>query len=245
MQRKKVTAAHRGIIVKALKKAHSVIIGTVPESSRFYRFLYFLGLEASAKERLKKRKDLELCLPLVRHCNLNCKGCSAFSPISEPHFYTLTNIKRDLGRISQLVAHKVDCLYLNGGEPLLHPDLVDILYYCRKCFPRGLIKIFTNGTLLLKQEERFWKACRDCKVILWVTHYPIQIHIQEVRKRAQSYGIEVLWADFSGNKPKTMWKVPYHLGGGAKPRPVFPALPPGEPVPAYPGWEAVSLWAVE
>ncbi len=214
MRNKKITTANRGIMIQALKKMHSVLIEVIPESSRCYRFLYFLGLRVSARERLKKRHVLELCVPLARHCNLNCRGCSAFSPISAPHFYELKNLKKDLGHISKVVAHKVDCLYLNGGEPLLHPDLTKIIYFCRECFPTGLIKIFTNGTLLLRQEENFWKACRDCKIILWITHYPISIQIDKIRQRARSYGVEVLWADFSGNKPKTMWKIPYHLGGG-------------------------------
>ena len=144
-----------------------------------------------------------------------------------------------------MVAHKVDCLYLNGGEPLLHPDLTKIIYFCRECFPTGLIKIFTNGTLLLRQEENFWKACRDCKIILWITHYPISIQIDKIRQRARSYGVEVLWADFSGNKPKTMWKIPYHLGGGAEPGAVFPVMPSGKSMPAYTGRKAIPLWAFE
>lgn len=214
MSRKKTVSAHRGVVMKILKRAHAWVISVIPESSPLYKHLYFLGLRVSAGERLRKRKALELCIPLVRHCNLNCRGCSAFSPISEPYFYTLENIKKDLGHISKIVGHKADCLYLNGGEPLLHPDLIEIIRYCRKCFPFGLIKIFTNGTLLQRQKEDFWKVCRDCGIMLWITHYPIPIDIEGIRKRAAAYGVEVSWADFSGGQPKTMWKIPYNLGGG-------------------------------
>lgn len=171
-------------------------------------------MKASAHERLKKRRELELCVPLVRHCNLNCRGCSAFSPISEPYFYPIDHLKRDLSHISQVVEHKVDCLYLNGGEPLLHPDLIKIIRFCRKCFPVGLMKIFTNGTLLMKQNEDFWRVCHECDIILWITHYPISINMSGIRRRAQKYRVKVLWADFSGDRPKTMWKVPYDIGGG-------------------------------
>ncbi len=227
IKKEKKAAAHRGIVMKVLKKTHSLVIGIIPESSQAYRFLYFLGLRLSAGERLKKRDQLELCVPLVRHCNLNCKGCSAFSPVSEPYFYSFENMERDLGHIAKLVEYKIDCLYLNGGEPLLHPDLVKIIRLCRSCFPTGLIKIFTNGTLLLKQKKDFWKACQECNIILWITHYPISIDINRIKKRAHTYGVEVCWADFSGDKPKTMWKIPYDLGGGAEREKIFSPVSAG------------------
>ncbi len=53
---------------------------------------------------------------LVDHCNLNCKGCSHFSPLSSPNFADYNQFTKDLTRLSELfkaLVHKnrYICLY--------------------------------------------------------------------------------------------------------------------------------------
>ena len=39
---------------------------------------------------------------IVDHCNLNCVGCSHFSPISNPWFEDIEDFKRDFERLAEL-----------------------------------------------------------------------------------------------------------------------------------------------
>jgi len=58
---------------------------------------------------------------IVHHCNLNCKGCNKFSPISEEYFADIVEFKKDIIKISELF--NIQEFKILGGEPLLHPKL--------------------------------------------------------------------------------------------------------------------------
>ena len=77
----------------------------------------------------------------IRRCNLSCEYCNEYDDFSKP--VPLETMK---GRIDQLARLKTSAVTLSGGEPLLHPDLDDIIAHIRK-YPiiSGMI---TNGYLL-------------------------------------------------------------------------------------------------
>lgn len=108
---------------------------------------------------------------LADHCNLNCKGCSHFSPIAENRFADLNEYKRDMKQLQKLFStlHKIVLL---GGEPLLNPQIASFLFVTRSCFPKANILIYTNGILLPQMSETFWNACRACSVCIDITIYP-------------------------------------------------------------------------
>ena len=108
---------------------------------------------------------------LADHCNLNCKGCSHFSPIAEKRFPDLNDYKRDLKQLQKLFS-TVDKIVLMGGEPLLNSQLEAFLFATRSCFPKANIQILTNGILLPKMPESFWNTCRSCSVDISITIYP-------------------------------------------------------------------------
>jgi len=81
---------------------------------------------------------------LASHCNMYCKGCSHFSPISEVRFASLSEIERDLKRLKFLFSN-IKVIRLLGGEPLIHKDIVKFLYMVRDIFKNANIYIATNG----------------------------------------------------------------------------------------------------
>lgn len=208
-----IPLAKRGIIFTIVKKMHNVLIGHISRDGRLYRALYFAGLRITERERLKKRKVLELSIQTTSHCNLNCKHCIAFSPVAEPAYYEYIALQSDLGKIAEVVGDKMDILMLSGGEPLLHPDLPDIMRCCRKCFPNSKIGIVTNGTLLAKQGAEFWNACHENNIFLSVSHYPVELDLDAIETLASEYSVIINWAPFSGNKIITMYKLPIDLDG--------------------------------
>ena len=77
----------------------------------------------------------------IRRCNLSCTYCNEYDDFSKP--IPLDTIRE---RIDQLADLGTSIVTLSGGEPLLHPDLDDII---RRMRERGVIAgMITNGYLL-------------------------------------------------------------------------------------------------
>ena len=77
----------------------------------------------------------------MRRCNLSCTYCNEYDDVSKP--VPLETMKR---RIDLLADLGTNIVTISGGEPLLHPELDDIIRHMRK-YPiiAGMI---TNGYLL-------------------------------------------------------------------------------------------------
>ncbi|HEX8801505.1 MAG TPA: radical SAM protein [Terriglobales bacterium] len=77
----------------------------------------------------------------IRRCNLACKYCNEFDDFSKP--IPLETMKR---RIDDLARLGTTIVTLSGGEPLLHPELDEIIAHMRKySIIAGMI---TNGYLV-------------------------------------------------------------------------------------------------
>src|SRR5689334_10057688 len=78
----------------------------------------------------------------VRRCNLACKYCNEFDDFSKP-VPTETMFRR----IDKLAELGTSVITISGGEPLLHPDLDDII---RRIRSNGMVAgMITNGYLLV------------------------------------------------------------------------------------------------
>lgn len=163
----------------------------------------------------EKRKPLIpiLHIHLADHCNLNCRGCDNFSPLSPEVFADVETVARDCARISELSKGKVNEIQLLGGEPLLHPQVSDFLLIARKYFPTSPVKLVSNGLLLLKQPETFWESCRTNHIEIVVTKYPIKMDHDKMEEHVKAQGVMF---SFYGNTraiPKSMMCAPLDLSG--------------------------------
>lgn len=78
---------------------------------------------------------------VTRRCNLACTYCNEFDDFSKP----VPTVEL-LGRIDRLAALGTTVITLTGGEPLLHPELENVIRHIRL---RGIIAVMvTNGYLL-------------------------------------------------------------------------------------------------
>ncbi len=88
----------------------------------------------------------------MRRCNLSCRYCNEYDDVSKP--VPLDVVQQ---RIDRLAALGTSITCISGGEPLLHPELDDILRHVRS---HGMIAgLITNGYLLTRERiERLNRA---------------------------------------------------------------------------------------
>src|SRR5579871_3035596 len=78
----------------------------------------------------------------MRRCNLACTYCNEFDDFSKP-----VPIEEMYRRIDKLGALGTSVVTISGGEPLMHPELDDVIYRIRQ---NGMIAgLITNGYLLV------------------------------------------------------------------------------------------------
>jgi len=162
----------------------------------------------------KRRKTLKFELHLTTHCNLNCKGCNTFSSIAQEGFASFDQIKADLNRISKIANKRIITILLAGGEPLLHPQLIEIMNYIHKEFSYvSILYIISNAVLLMQQKDEFWEACKKNNFILFITKYPIGLPYDKIVGKAKEKGVCLKFMDNSALTKKKFRKVPINLEG--------------------------------
>ena len=99
-------------------------------------------------KNVKPRKQIVIGVHLVEHCNLKCKGCDNFSPLANEEYVDVKQYKADFERMAELFGDNAERIDLYGGEPLLHPQIIELIRITRDSFPQSPITILTNGILL-------------------------------------------------------------------------------------------------
>ena len=80
----------------------------------------------------------------MRRCNLDCGYCNEYDQVSKP--VPIEEMKR---RLDYLAAMGTTIITISGGEPLMHPQLEEVIRHIRK---NGMIAgMITNGFLLSKE----------------------------------------------------------------------------------------------
>ena len=134
-------------------------------------------------------KKLEsITINVIDDCNLNCYGCFTVSQgCHENSYQDIESFEKDL-KILKKITYLKTC-HLTGGEPLLHKDITDFILLVRKYFPGCFMMMVTNGILLDKKDERFWEVCRDHRVLIRLTPYPIKLNMEKIKEIFIKYNI--------------------------------------------------------
>lgn len=151
-------------------------------------------------QRFVPRPCLEyMVLNILDHCNLRCKGCDHFACVADPYFVSYETIHQDLERLSEIFHEDyIMKIAVMGGEPLLHPDLLRILEDVRAYFPYTTIRLTTNGLLLLQQPDEFWRVCRENRVTIVNTKYPISLDFDRMKEKAADEGVKFQFFEGTG-----------------------------------------------
>ena len=80
-----------------------------------------------AKGLLSTRHPIDAHIIPIRRCNLSCAYCNEFDSFSKP-----VPTAEMLRRIDRLAALGTTIITISGGEPLLHPELDEIIRRIRR-----------------------------------------------------------------------------------------------------------------
>ena len=140
---------------------------------------------------------------VVDHCNLNCKGCAHFSNVSNRNFVSLDSFTDDL----KIISEKFNLYYfrLLGGEPLLHPNIVDLVKIARAILKKTTIVLVTNGLLIPKLDDKVLQSFADNNIIISISLYkPTSMLLNDIREKLDKYNIKYLINDNYYNEPEVI-----------------------------------------
>jgi hypothetical protein len=127
---------------------------------------------------------------VIASCQLSCVSCNAFVPlqraVAASFLVTPEELAEDLQHFGQ-VAH-VDRYALIGGEPTLHPRLLELLMVARDSDVADEVEVWSNGLRVMAMGAAFWAALDR----LVVTAYPGKLsddEIEAIRARCERAGV--------------------------------------------------------
>lgn len=130
------------------------------------------------RRRLQQIKSLGISLPTVlaisptMRCNFNCLGCySRGRPLeNELSGRELDTLFREAEQLG------IPVVVVTGGEPLLHPDLLQLISKRRRLF----FVMITNGTLVTREVAK--QVARSANLVLLVSIEGSAAHTDERRQ---------------------------------------------------------------
>lgn len=140
---------------------------------------------------IHRTKPLRIEFVVTDYCNLNCRGCTHYSPLAAKEFEPLDQLERNaahLGRISD-GGKGLEAVYLIGGETLLYPHINEAMALMRRHFPNTGISVFTNGLPLPRMSDEFWASAVENRINIAITRYPIKFDYDAVEQLCRDKGV--------------------------------------------------------
>ena len=129
----------------------------------------------------------------MRRCNLACGYCNEYDDVSKP--VPLEEMQR---RVDHLARLRTTLVTISGGEPLLHPELDDII---RRIRQRGMMAgLITNGYLLVQERiERLNRAGLDYLQISIDNVQPDEVSVKSLKVLGKKLELLAAHARFNVN----------------------------------------------
>ncbi|MEM7351300.1 MAG: radical SAM protein [Acidobacteriota bacterium] len=126
---------------------------------------------------------------IVDHCNLRCRQCCSLSPYLEPAWTEPERLAQDLVLAKRVL--RPTYFKLVGGEPLLHPRLVECLEAVRHSAMAEIVSLTTNGVLLPQAPEAMWRLLDHMTLSLYPKPRLSAERLDEIRAQADRFGVEL------------------------------------------------------
>ena len=113
------------------------------------------------------------------NCQKRCVDCSHLSPLLKPWYLAPEDLARDLAAIKPFMHFRV--LQMVGGEPTLNKRLVELIHVARASGVGDSVTVITNGELLPRMSDDFWKAIDWLQLSIYPTLKPEVIALAEAK----------------------------------------------------------------
>lgn len=121
-------------------------------------------------------------------CQNNCVSCNHFIPLQDPWFIQPEDLKWDLDMAANLMHY--DVYNLVGGEPTLHPQIVELLQIVKGSGIADRAEITSNGQSCRKWSDDFYRAVDD----LIVTPYKLDgFEKSLITEKCAQFGVRLEW----------------------------------------------------
>jgi organic radical activating enzyme len=146
---------------------HLMVIASAPSSASHTKpsRLSAAVVRARTASTVKKIENSRCEINVVEHCNLSCRSCSHLSPLMPRTIVSAEQIAHQLGLLGRV--YHARWVRLVGGEPLLHPHLIDVIEAARGSRVADRVSVVTNGVLLARMDNEFWRAIDAIEVSLY------------------------------------------------------------------------------
>ena len=103
---------------------------------------------------------------ITDHCNLKCDGCSMHSPYLDSAFSEIESFKKDIAEVAKYICFTE--FRFVGGEPTLHPNIIEFFKETKKSGITKRIAVCTNGSSIFTLTPEFFLAVD----LIYISMYP-------------------------------------------------------------------------
>jgi len=125
-------------------------------------------------------------IAVTEHCNFSCKSCSHLAPILKKSVVEPSEIKAALSLLSR--HYKATHVRLVGGEPLLHPRLVDLIEAIKLSGVTERVRVITNGSLPNRMTPEFWVAVDEVHISIYPGKEMSRAALETLAEQSEKYG---------------------------------------------------------
>jgi hypothetical protein len=124
---------------------------------------------------------------IAESCNMSCTSCSHAAPVAERSFLSVEQIERDLLALKPIL--RCHSNQLVGGEPLLNPNIVEIMRLMKRVRMDLGTVVITNGTLLPRMPEEFWQEMEYLSISVYPVLKPECLELAREKQKQYGFGL--------------------------------------------------------
>lgn len=150
-------------------------------------------------------RSIQVDFPIIDCCNLGCKSCSHFSPLADKAKpIPVSTLEHSLGLLKASCDSIVSSIFIMGGEPMLHPDLPEIVSMTNAIFPKSERFVVSNMLLYHDVKETLVPVMLETRTILGMSCYG-DANMSMVREAFDDARKNYMLVSRFGNVPANFW----------------------------------------
>ena len=175
-------------------------------SNTIWKILFgFVGL----RRIILQENNICFKVQIVDECNLNCKGCDHFSPLAKKWHQPLDDFISMIKALKEKTDGNIKEIVLYGGEPLLHENLLNIIFATNVILPNIHLTVETNGILLMDFLDKHYSKLKKINLEWKITEYlPTKGIVQKIKNKYCKLNIAIT-KQFIKEEVNANYNLPY------------------------------------